>query len=130
MLVARMMCAVGLLCAVSASASEGEGYWLPDQKTVEHIEEAIRHMAPPAQGGEMATSLDTYGRYYAGITVKGHKVVYGVFLSMDPAAYPRGIHIVPFEGQPRMSGGGCSQLNVWFDVAEQRVTEFHCYGLG
>jgi hypothetical protein len=29
-----------------------------------------------------------------------------------------------------MMGGGCRQLNVLYDVSEERVTEFHCYGLG
>jgi hypothetical protein len=81
-------------------------------------------------GNSLATSTDRYGRYYTGVTLNGRKVVYGVFLPMDPARYPPGIHIVPFENQPHMTGGGCSQLNVWYDVAEDRVTEFHCYGLG
>jgi hypothetical protein len=129
-LLARVIYTVGLLCVASAQASQSDGYWLPDSKTVERIEQAIRHAAPPATGDLTATSVDNYGRYYTGVTLNGHRVVYGVFLSMDPTRYPRGIHIVPFEDQPHMTGGGCSQLNVWYDVSEERVTEFHCYGLG
>ena len=64
------------------------------------------------------------------MTLNGHKVLIGVFLSMDSALYPPGIHIVPIEKQPHVAGGLCSQLRVWFDVSENRVTAFQCYGLG
>ena len=127
----RVTYSLALLLAVSVQASsQSEDYWLPDSKTVDRIEQAIGRMPLPTTGKWAATSLDNYGRYYTGVTLNGHRVVFGVFLSMDPARYPSGIHIVPFEKQPLMTGGGCSQLNVWYDVGEERVTEFHCYGLG
>jgi hypothetical protein len=129
--ITRVICAAGLLWAVSAQTySQSEGHWLPDSKTVDRIEQAISHMPLRKTGEWTATSTGSYGRYYTGVTLNGRKVVYGVFLSMDPTRYPPGIHIVPFEAQPHMTGGGCTQLNVWYDVSEERVTEFHCYGLG
>src|SRR5438067_2401862 len=90
-LIARVISAVGLLCAVSAHASQSERYWLPDAETVERVEGAVRHMAPPTRGDWKATSIDSYGRYYFGMTLNGHKVVYGVFLSLDSTRYPPGI---------------------------------------
>ena len=129
--ITRVTYTVGLLCAVSVQAySQGGDYWVPDLKTVERVEQTIRQMPPRTKGAWVATSIDSYGRYYTGITLNGHKVIYGVFLSMDVTRYPPGVHIVRVEGQPHMSGGGCSQLNVWYDVGEERVVEFHCYGLG
>jgi hypothetical protein len=129
--ITRMMCAVGVLSVASTQAcSQSGGHWLPDSKTVDRIEQAIGHMSLRKTGNWTETSTDSYGRYYTGVTLNGRKVVYGVFLSTDPTRYPPGIHIVPFEGQPHMTGGGCRQLNVWYDVSEERVTEFHCYGLG
>lgn len=98
--------------------------------TVEHIEQTLRQMAPPKLFNWQATALDTYGRYYTGVTTDGRKVIFGVFLSMDANRYPRGVHIVPFDRQPHMTGGLCAQLTVWYDVAEQRVRQFICYGLG
>jgi len=65
------------------------------------------------------------------VTVNGRKLIYGAFLSMDPVRHPPGIHILPSESWPvRLTGGGSAQLNVWYDVADERVTEFHCAGLG
>jgi hypothetical protein len=115
----------------SKSNLQSEGYWLPDSKTVDRVEQAVRQLPPPTTLNLVATSLDNYGRYYTGVTLNGRKVIYGAFLSMDPIRYPRGVHIVPFESWPlRTTGGGCAQLNVWYDVADERVTEFHCAGLG
>ena len=131
MLTARSIYAVGVLWAISVPAcSQSDGYWLPDSKTVTLIEQAVRQMPPPTTGDLKAGSIDSYGRYYTGVALNGHKVVYGVFLSMDPTRYPPGVHIGSFKDQPHMTGGGCDQLNVWYDVDEHRVTEFHCYGLG
>lgn len=127
----RVTYAIGLLWAISTQAySQVRDYWVPDSKTVEYIEQAVRQMPPRTVGDWVATSIDSYGRYYTGITLNGHKVIYGVFLSIDATRYPPGVHIVRHESQPLMIGGGCSQLNVWYDVVEKRVTEFHCYGPG
>ena len=127
----RVICVVGLLSAVAVQAApQGDGYWVPDSKTVDRIEQTIRHMPLPTLGNWTATSIDSYGRYYTGETPDGHKVVIGVFLAMDPVRYPRGIHIVPYTEQPHMTGGLCAQLSVWYDVAEDRVKGFHCYGIG
>ena len=119
-----------MLAATTQAYPQSESYWIPDSKTVDRVELAIRQLPPPRTNDWVATSIDSYGRYYTGVTLNGHKLVYGVFLSMDPTRYPPGIHIVPHGNQPHMSGGLCTQLNVWYDVAEERVTEFHCYGLG
>ena len=87
-------------------------------------------MPLPELGNWKATSIDSYGRYYTGVTLNGHKVIFGVFLSMDPARYPPGVHVVSGEKQPLITGGLCSQLRVWYDVSERHITQFNCYGLG
>jgi len=120
---------LNLAAGPANSNSAINGYWLPDATTVDRVERAVRQMPPPKTGDRVATSLDDYGRYYTGVTLNGRKVVYGVFLSMDPSHYSPGVYIVPRDKQPAIAGGMCTQLNVWYDVADERVTEFHCYGL-
>lgn len=127
----RAICTVVVLMTLSTQAiSQSDRYWLPDSETVARLDQTIRTMPLPRLGNWVATSIDSYGRYYTGMTLNGHKVLIGVFFSMDSALYPPGIHIVPIEKQPHVAGGLCSQLRVWFDVSENRVTAFQCYGLG
>ena len=120
-----------LVVAMSAPAYPQErGYWLPDRAVVANIEHDIAQLPLRTKGSWRAAALETYARYYTGITLEGRKVVYGVFLSMDPQSYPPSVHIVQWSDQPEMTGGGCTQLNLWYDVGTAKITEFHCYGLG
>jgi hypothetical protein len=112
----------------SMAFAEDEGLWIPDVVTVNHIEELLRKMPPPTYGTVKADSFDSYGRYYTGQTNAGRKQIFASFYSVDPKVWPPGMHI----GSPQqmMSGRGCHQLLVLYDVAEDRIKQFVCYGLG
>ncbi len=127
----QLKCTAVLILAVSTPGySQDGGSWIPDSKTVDRIEETIRQMPLPTLQNWTATAIDSYGRYYTGQTRNGHKIVVGVFLATDPVRFPHGVHIVSHEQLPGMAGGLCGQLDLLYDVTEQRVTAFRCYGLG
>jgi hypothetical protein len=134
-IVSAALIAVALVTSILAadrfnSNRQSEGDWLPDSEAVDRVEHAVRQMPTPTTGNLVAASLDNYGRYYTGLTLNGRKVIYGAFLA-DLIRYPPGIHILPVKSWPlSTTGGGCGQLNVWYDVVDERVTEFHCAGLG
>jgi hypothetical protein len=102
--------------------------WTPDLAQVTHIEQLLRQMPMPKKQNWVSDSFDSYGRYYTGLTEGSHKVIYANFYSLDSKLYPPGVHVgVDF---PVTTGGLCAHLTVRYDVAEDRVTEFECYGLG
>jgi hypothetical protein len=123
--------ATAVLLSVSMPAYSGDSdNWLPDSDTVARIEKQIEQMPLPSRNRWQATALNTYGRYYTGLTQGGHKIVRGVFASYDPRRYPLGVHIVMASELPSLVGGGCTRLDLWYDVEAGKVTEFRCYGLG
>ena len=117
------------LCAFGSMAfGEDDGDWIPDLATVNHVEELLKKMPLPTYGAVKADSFDSYGRYYTGAIKDGRQVIGASFYSTDPKEYPPGIHI----GREHWvaTGGGCHHLMMLYDVAEDRVTLFVCYGLG
>jgi hypothetical protein len=112
----------------NTALSEDDGHWIPDVATVIHVEGLLRKMPLPTYGAAKADSFDSYGRYYMGQSNAGRKQIFASFYSVDPKVWPPGMHI----GLPQhmMSGGGCHQLLMLYDVAEGRVKQFVCYGLG
>lgn len=121
---------VAVAAAVSSPAlaipNSGEA-WLPSMAEVQHVESKVT-MPDGAQ------AMSAYVRYYAGITVEGRKVIYGVYLAtgvvrdmkQDPRA---GIRIVTAREVPEIEDGGCSQVTVEFDVTSDSVTRIRCNGL-
>jgi hypothetical protein len=117
------------LCSFGSLAfAENGGDWVPDVATVNHVEELLRKMPPPTYGTVKSDSFDSYGRYYTGHTNAGRKQIFASFYSADPKQWPPGVHI----GSPHymMSGGGCHNLIILYDVAEDRIKQYVCYGLG
>jgi hypothetical protein len=117
------------LSAIGSMAfAQDDGHWIPDAATVNHVEALLRKMPLPTYGAVKADSLDSYGRYYTGETKAGRKLIAASFHSADPKVWPPGMHI----GLPSrmMTGGGCHQLLMLYDVAEDRIKLFVCYGLG
>jgi hypothetical protein len=121
---------LALSTAWGETPTPDSGYWLPNPADVRNIERLIRHMPKPANGDAVADPIAQYARYYTGATLNGRKVIFGIFVSKDPKRYPPGVHIVTRENVPSVAGGMCTQLNLWYDVAEKQVKSFHCYGLG
>ena len=131
----RRLMRATILCVspfLSVAFAEDQGYWTPDVATVNHVEELLRKMPPPTLGDPVnADPFDSYARYYSGGTDSaGRKVIVASFYSnsMNPKEYPPGMHI----GREHMvsTGGGCHHLIVVYDVAEDRIRTFVCYGLG
>jgi hypothetical protein len=112
----------------SMAFAEDDGRWIPDAATVNHVEELLRKTPLPKYGAVKADSFDSYGRYYTGQTNAGRKQIFATFYSVDPKVWPPGMHI----GSPHrmMTGGGCHQLLMLYDVAEDQIKQFVCYGLG
>jgi hypothetical protein len=116
------------LCT-SASARRPEApYWLPDETTLKTMETGF--VMPTLRGWPPPGSLQDYARYYTGWTSNGHRIIYGD-LWRGRAGDTPGIHIVAF-GDRHMgaTGGGCSQIQVWYDLDDHKFLEAHCYGLG
>jgi len=79
---------------------------------------------PPWTPGALAS----YARYYSGQMINGNRVVYGDWLRGRMAQEKPGIYL---RNPPSIStGGGCDQIQVWYDVDARRMLEIHCYGLG
>ena len=127
LLAATLLC-VSLLWTMAFAEDQGD--WTPDVATVNHVEDLLRKMPPPTYASVKADPFDNYARYYTGETKDGRKLIGASFYSnsMDPKEYPPGMHI----GREHMvsTGGGCHHLLMLYDVAEDRVIQFVCYGLG
>ncbi|MEJ0005792.1 MAG: hypothetical protein WDM77_05245 [Steroidobacteraceae bacterium] len=112
----------------SLAFAQDDGHWIPDVATVNHVEDLLRMMPPPAHGAVKADPFDSYGRYYVGQTDAGKKQIFANFYSMNPKTWPPGMHIGPADQM--LMGGGCKHILMLYDVAEDHIKLFVCYGLG
>jgi hypothetical protein len=116
------------LAAPSALAQDdGSGHWLPERATIEQIEAKLTLPAG-------ASPLNTYVRYYSGVTEQGRKIIRGVYLVVAVVRNAQqdsrpGIRIVVPRDIPEIDDGGCHQVNVEYDVASAAVTGIHCNGV-
>ena len=116
----------GLVVAIAASATMAEAAppgsddWVPDAPTIAHLEGAL-------QLPRGAYPLVKYDRYYSGFYKDGRKFLSGVYIFHRPETdetdailpsqrHPASIHIVGLSKQPRVADGGCSVINVRYDV--------------
>ncbi len=117
-----MSIAVG--CAAWAQTVEPS--WNPDEATVKSIEAtmtlpSLAHWDPPGP-------LDSYARYYKGLIQNGKRVIYGDLLRGRMALEKPGIYL---RDPPRIStGGGCDQIQLWYDVDASHMLQIQCYGMG
>jgi hypothetical protein len=111
--------------ASAAWAQTAEPSWKPDEATVKSIEATLRlpSMAPWEPG-----PLDSYARYYKGMMLNGRRVIYGDLLRGQMAKEKPGIYL---RDPPNVStGGGCDQIQLWYDVEAHHIFQIQCYGLG
>jgi hypothetical protein len=133
-----LACALAAFVSSAAAADESDlPHWNPGDATIAKLDFAFRnasewHGSPPG--------LEPYNRFYAGVTIKGRRMIRAEFAqlydSVDCAAAaphvclgkPRKgeIHIVPEDRFPRIKGGGCSDVNMLYDVAADRMAELRC----
>jgi hypothetical protein len=104
-------------------------HWQPDENAVRSIESSL---VLPSLGQWSPGTLDSYARYYAGWTEKGHRIIGGDFrrgTSRHNNDKP-GVYIVPFDKLMVATGGGCDHIVMDYDVDAHQVTHLACYGLG
>lgn len=96
-------------------------------KDIRQLESVVR---VPADPGWQPAPLAKYRRYYTGITIHGHRMIQGelVLASTDedgrPGVYPVG----GVEDFPLIADGGCSVVNLLYDIAAKRITAITCNG--
>src|ERR1700688_4817516 len=91
--------------------------WTPDADAVAQVDLLALRFQPPKEFG----ALSAYARYYWGTARNGRRLIEGVFISpqiaiaigKDPSNQ---IHIVPESSAPAIGDGGCTVVNVEFDV--------------
>ncbi len=107
----------------AAVAQTPEPSWKPDQATVTAIEATL--VLPT---GQDSGPLKSYARYYKGLVQNGHRIIYGDLLRGRLAQEPPGLYL---RDPPAVStGGGCGQIQLWYDVDAQHMVQIRCYGLG
>lgn len=72
-----------------------------------------------------AFPLDTYVRYFAGEVADDRRLVVGTFLH-DPKN--AGVRIVEREKMPEVLDGGCSVVNLKYDMERKEVLALFCNG--
>lgn len=115
---------VGAVIAISAIAETSSkatpafehGHWPP---TPQQIKELESHLPmPPPLGIQMSA------RYYYGSTVGGHDFIIGEILSLGDKP---GIYIS--DNLPLVMDGGCSVINLTYDVKGNSFVGYACNGM-
>ena len=125
--------------AGSAAVAEDSGlpHWRPSKKVIAKLDFAFRnspkwHGAPP--------KFDDYYRYYAGVTIKGRRMIRAEFTDIPNSTrivkneiefYQDGsaVQVVSVDKFPSISDGGCGVVNVLYDVTIDRMVWLRCNGL-
>src|SRR5690242_101447 len=106
------MSAAMLLIASSAGAQvyqSEEPHCTPDAATIAKLEAQLKIDNWPGEK-QANYPLKQYDRYYAGVTVRGRRMVRGVLIvPPNREDHPKtGIHITGAKNLPRLHGGGCA----------------------
>lgn len=120
-----LMVAMCVAMASTARAQAAGPPWEPDEATVKSIEATL---TLPSKAPWKPGPLDSYARYYRGMTRNGRKIIYGDLLRGHMAEDKPGIYL---RDPPHVStGGGCDQIQLWYDVDAHHILQIQCYGLG
>jgi hypothetical protein len=111
--------------ASAARAQTAEPSWKPDEATVKSIEATL---TLPSTALWKPGPLDSYARYYKGMMLKGSRVIYGDLLRGQMAKEKPGIYLR--DPPSNSTGGGCDQIQLWYDVDAHHMLEIQCSGLG
>ena len=76
-----------------------------------------------------AKSIASYNRFYAIKVENGREMIWGTFLLDTLRPPPPAVHIVAPEEMPVIQDGGCSVVNLLYDIREAKITAAFCNGL-
>ena len=113
-----------ILTAAVAQADPGDTpFWMPDMASVTKIEQTV--IMPKG----VQKPLEAYGRYYAGITKNGRRMIRGEFVMPQMNdKFPR-IYLTQNEDDlPAIEDGGCGVINLYYDIEMQKITAIACNG--
>ena len=105
--------------------------WTPDAASIQRLEASIHPGDYPKWGyAGSPPNLAGYSRYYAGYKRDGHRMLAGEFVELTiEGEKPAGIHIVATpKNFPVIYDGGCSVINVLYDVDAARLVSLTCNG--
>jgi hypothetical protein len=129
------MLGVIVLCACAGAASADP--WTPDAATIAKFEAAI-HIPDWGRSTEFPNghvpAVSEYARYYAGDISPngsgGRRIVFAELVVLGPGVQP-GTHLVStIAGFPQISDGGCTVVNLIYDVDQDKVIGLRCNGRG
>jgi len=111
-----------VLFAFSAIAHQTPAsmHWTP---TTQQISDVEARLTLP----EGSKPLAVYARYYSGQIVLGHHMLVGEFVLGDEEP---GVRVVNPGKAPKILDGGCSVVNLNYDVEKRKVVEIFCNGVG
>jgi hypothetical protein len=93
--------------------------WTPTSELVGKVE---AELTMPA-----GATLSSYARYYYGQISRGHRMLIGEFVLSSVAP---GVHIVAPAKVPKILDGGCSLIDLKYDVEKKVVVDLSCNGAG
>ena len=104
----------------SKAAFADESHWMPSEGEISLIEKKI--VLPHG-----SSDLREYSRYYSGRTDKSGKYVIAVFV-LD--GHEPGVKIVSPKKMPLVLDGGCTNIDLLYDVKKNLVVNLSCNGSG
>ena len=117
----RRLTVICTLLSVSAWAASPQVRAL-SLDDIRHVESLVK--MPPG-----AKSIANYNRFYALTVETGREVIWGVFvLDISRPTAPT-VHIVAPDEMPAVQDGGCSVVNLRYDIREAKITAAFCNGL-
>ena len=109
---------LGLVIFAGGSHAAGRtGDWMPTSAQIEALEANLPRQPP---SGLLASS-----RYYYGLTSNRHRFIVGEILGF-PGRQGPGIYLQ--RDLPIVNDGGCSVINLTYDVAKRAFIAFGCNG--
>ena len=119
-----------------SGSSDAAGIWAPDVRMIAALEPQIR---TPANAPEAIGPIDSYARFYIGVTIKGRRMIRGELVQVarecsEPkhdvgllCEYRAGLHVN--EDLPSILDGGCAIVNLLYDPTANRIVWLHCNGV-
>jgi len=105
--------------------------WTPDAALISKVEAGIKSdgISPRYPEGH-PLAIDKYARYYLGYTANSHRMIRGRFIiPFGTKMKPAGVYFVGSQKEfPVVFDGGCSVMNLVYDVEAEHVISLRCNG--